>query len=593
VARESDLVIRDASGRVVWDPSEYAFEQGEAPDSVNPSLWRQAQLNNRHGLYRVADRVYQVRGYDLANLSILIGDTGWILVDPLTSRETAAEALALAREHLGEAPIRAVILTHSHIDHFGGIQAVVSPEDVAKRGVRIIAPLGMVEAATSENVLAGIAMGRRSSFMYGMPLERGPRGHVGSGLGKAPAQGSFGLLPPTDIVDHTGQTLTIDGIDFVFTWAPDSEAPTELTFYLPQWKVYCSAEIATHTLHNLYTLRGAKVRDGLKWSGYLHDVIHRFADMETTLASHHWPMWGNERIIEHLKKQRDLYKYIHDQSLRLANAGYTSREIAETIELPPALAQSFPERGYYGTLRHNAKAVYQLYLGWYDGNPANLNPLPPVEAGVKYVEFMGGRDAALEKARGSFATGEYRWAATVLNHLVFADAQDQEAKELLAKTYDQLGYQAESGPWRDVYLTGALELRHGVSGSPLEPADAIDLLRNLPVERFFDAMASRVVGPEAAARDYRFNFVFTDLEESYPVTLENSVLNYRSAEPDPQADATVRLTREMWLRLVTQQAGLRDLLFSDQMSIEGSRLSLLEFFRKLETPTGNFPIVTP
>ncbi len=593
VAREPHLVIRAADGRVVWDPSEYDFERGEAPDSVNSSLWRQAQLNNQHGLYRVADRVYQVRGYDLANLSILIGDTGWILVDPLTSRETAAAALALARRHLGDAPIRAVILTHSHIDHFGGMQAVVTPEDVAKRGVRIIAPLHMVDAATSENVLAGIAMGRRAGFMYGMPLERGPRGHVGSGLGKAPAQGTFGLLPPTDIVDHTGQTMTIDGVDFVFTWAPDSEAPTELTFYLPQWKVYCTAETATHTLHNLYTLRGAKVRDALKWSGYLHDVIYRFPDMETIFASHHWPIWGNERIIDYLKKQRDLYKYIHDQTLRLANAGYTSREIAETIELPASLASVFPDRGYYGTLRHDAKAVYQLYLGWYDGNPANLNPLPPVEAAAKYVEFMGGRDAVLEKARGSFEAGEYRWAATVLNHLVFADPDDREAKELLAQTYDQLGYQAESGPWRDVYLTGALELRRGISGSPLDPADAVDLLRNLPVERFFDAMAARVVGPDAAAKDYLFNFVFTDLHESFQLSLENSVLNYRRADPDPKADATIELTREMWLRLVTQQAGLRDLLFSDQLRIEGSRLTLLEFFRKLDRPSGSFPIVTP
>jgi alkyl sulfatase BDS1-like metallo-beta-lactamase superfamily hydrolase len=431
--------------------------------------------------------------------------------------------------------------------------------------------------------------------MYGMPLERGPRGHVDSGLGKAPAQGHFGLLPPTDSIDHTGQTLTIDGVDFVFTWAPDSEAPTELTFYVPDWKLYCSAEIATHTLHNLYTLRGAKVRDALKWSSYLHDVIDRFPDTETIIASHHWPMWGHARIRDYLKKQRDLYKYIHDQTLRLANAGYTSREIAETIRLPDSLAKEFYDRGYYGTVAHNAKAVYQLYFGWYDGNPANLDPLPPVPAAEKYVEFMGGRDAVLEKAQASFTAGEYRWTATVLNHLVFAHPDDGDARELLAQTYDQLGYQAESAPWRDVYLTGALELRNGVSGSPLAPADAIDLLRNLPVERFFDAMATRVVGPDAGAKDYRFHFTVTDLGQSFELTLENSVLNYRRAAPDSDAetDAKIALTQEMWLRLVTQQAGLRDFLFSDDLHVDGSRLALLEFFRKLDRPAGNFPIVTP
>jgi alkyl sulfatase BDS1-like metallo-beta-lactamase superfamily hydrolase len=593
VARDPDLVIRAADGRVVWEPGAYDFQQGEAPDSVNPSLWRQARLNNRHGLYRVADRVYQVRGYDLANLSILIGETGWILVDPLTSRETAAAALALARAHLGDAPIRAVILTHSHIDHFGGIQAVVSPQEVGERGVRVVAPLHFVEAATSENVMAGVAMGRRASFMYGFGLERGPRGHVDSGLGKAPAQGGFGLIPPTDVIDHTGQTLAIDGVDFVFTYAPDSEAPTELTFYLPQWKVFCGAEVVTHTLHNLYTLRGARVRDALAWSGYIDDFIQRFAEVEVLFASHHWPMWGNARIIDYLEKQRDTYKYIHDQTLRLANAGYTSREIAETLELPESLASSFPSRGYYGTLRHNAKAVYQLYLGWYDGNPASLDPLPPVEAARKYVEFMGGRDEVLRKARASFEAGEYRWTATVLDHLVFAHPDDREARALLARTYDQLGYQAESAAWRDVYLSGALELRHGRVRTALDPAAAIDLLRNLPVERFFDAMAARLDGPAAQGKRLRFNFVFTDLGESHVLTLENAVLHHRRAEPEPDADATLELTRDLWLRLVTRQAGLRELIFSDELRVEGSRMALLDLFRLLDDPQGDFPIVTP
>jgi alkyl sulfatase BDS1-like metallo-beta-lactamase superfamily hydrolase len=592
IVSEPDLVIRADDGRVVWDPSQYAFEQGDAPDSVNPSLWRQAQLNNRHGLYQVSERVYQVRGYDLANMSIILGESGWILVDPLTSRETAAAALEMARKQLGDAPIRAVILTHSHIDHFGGMQAVVSPEDVT-RGVKIIAPLHMVEAATSENVLAGIAMGRRAGFMYGFGLERGPRGHVGSGLGKEPAQGRFGILPPTDIVDHTGQEMLLDGVRFVFTYAPGSEAPAELTFYLPEWKTYCGAEIVSHNMHNVYTLRGAKVRNPLEWSGYIQDVIHRFPDVETLFASHHWPTWGNERVIDFLKKQRDLYKFIHDQTLRLVNEGYTSREIAEMLEMPESLARFFPDRGYYGTLRHNSKAVYQLYFGWYDGNPANLDPLPPVPAAEKYVEFMGGRDAVLEKARASHDAGDYRWTATVLNHLVFAQPEDSEAKELLAQTYDQLGYRAESAPWRDVYLTGALELRQGITGSPLDPSDAVDLLRHLPMPRFFDALAARVNGPKAEGKQLVLNFVFTDIGQSYVLSLENSVLNYWQMEPDPDANVTVRLTRELWLGLVTRTAGLRDVIFSDDLQVEGSRLDLLAFFRLLDQPRGNFAIVTP
>ena len=593
VAREAELVIRDADGRVVWDAGEYAFEEGPAPDRVNPSLWRQARLNQRHGLYRVAERVYQVRGYDISNLSIVVGDTGWIVVDPLTSRATAAAALALARKHLGEAPIRAVIFTHSHIDHFGGIEAVVSSRDVAERGVRIVAPLGFVEAATSENVIAGVAMGRRAAFMYGFDLPRDPGGHVDSGLGKSPARGGFGLLPPTDVIDRTGQTLRLDGVDFSFTYAPDSEAPTELTFYLPRWKAWCGAEIVSHTLHNLYSLRGARVRDALKWSGYIHDAIHRFPDMQVVFASHHWPTWGNERAIEYLKRQRDVYRYIHDQTVRLANAGHTSREIAEILTLPESLEEEFAVRGYYGSVRHNAKAVYQLYFGWYDGNPANLDPLPPEPAARNYVEWMGGRAAVLSRARASFEAGEYRWTATVLDHLVFAEPGDAEARELLARTYEQLGYQAESAPWRDVYLTGARELRHGAGASPIDPAAAAGLLRHLPLERFFEAMAVRLDGPKAAGRHLVLTFVFTDVGESFVLEVENGVLNHRRADPDPEADATLHLTRELWIRLVTRQAGLRDLVFSDELDVDGSRRRLLAFFGLFDAPRGDFAIVTP
>ncbi len=593
VAREERVRIESAGGDVIWDTAAYAFQEGAAPATVNPSLWRQALLNNRHGLYQVADGIYQVRGYDLSNMSLIRGRSGWILVDPLTSRETAAAALKLVRKHLGTDPIVAVILTHSHIDHFGGIQAVVSPQQVAGGDVRIIAPQGFVEEATSENVLAGIAMGRRASFMYGFDVERGPRGHVDSGLGKSPARGTFGVLPPTDVIDRTPQAMQVDGVDFVFQFAPESEAPAELTFYLPAHKAFCGAEVVSHNLHNLYTLRGAKVRDALKWSGYIDEAIALFGEAEILFASHHWPTWGNRRVRDNLEKQRDTYKYIHDQTLRMANAGYTPREIAETIELPDTLSQSFANRGYYGTVKHNSKAVYQHYFGWYDGNPANLDPLPPEPAAKKYVEFMGGVDAALEKARTSFDHGEYRWVATVLDHVVYADPANQAARELLAATYDQLAYQAESAPWRDVYLSGALELRRGGGGTALDIAAAGDLLRHMPVHRFFDSMAVRIDGPAAAQSDLSVNFVFTDIGQSFALQVENGVLNYRRVETLPEADVTLKLTREFWLALAVGKAGLRDMIFSDELEVEGSRMKLLSFFSLMETPSGTFDIVAP
>jgi alkyl sulfatase BDS1-like metallo-beta-lactamase superfamily hydrolase len=366
-----------------------------------------------------------------------------------------------------------------------------------------------------------------------------------------------------------------------------------MTFYLPEAKAFCGAEIVSHNMHNLYTLRGARVRDALRWSGYIDEAIELFGEAEVVFASHHWPIWGRERIVDYLKKQRDTYKYIHDQTLRLANAGHTPQEIAEELELPESLAGAFASRGYYGTVRHNAKAVYQWYFGWFDANPANLDPLPPEQAAPRYVEFMGGRDQVLEKAQRSFDRGEYRWAATVLNHLVFAQPDDAEARGLLAKCYDQLGYQAESGPWRDFYLTGALELRHGAPPPAVNLAAAMEVLRRMPVARFFDSMAARLNGPSADGKQLVLNFVFTDLDESYVLTLENAVLHHRRRDPDPAANATVRLTREFLLRLASGQAGLREMIFSDELAVEGSRLDLLSFFSLLERPDGAFPIVTP
>ena len=579
--------------RPVWDMTAYEFLEESEYDSVNPSLRRQARLNNIHGLFEVTDGVYQLRGFDLSNMTLIEGETGWIVVDPLTATETAAAAMAFADAELGERPIRAIIFTHSHADHFGGVLGITSAEEVREQGIRVIAPEGFLEEATSENVIAGVAMGRRAGYMYGRRLPRSPRGHVGSGLGKSPAFGTIAILEPTEIVDTTPQEMTIDGVPFVFQNAPHSEAPAELTFYLPEQKAWCGAEIVSRNMHNIYTLRGAKVRDALLWSGYIDEALQLFGDAEVYFGSHHWPVWGNGEVVEFLEQQRDLYKYIHDQTLRMANEGLTPKEIAEEIALPASLQRSFANMGYYGTLKHNAKAVYQAYFGWYDGNPANLDPLPPVAAGERYVEYMGGADEVLRKASASFDAGDYRWVAEVLNHLVMAEPANADARALLARTYDQLGYQAESGPWRDVYLSAAYELRHGPPEQGISLANAMDLLRHTPTHRFLDAMAVRLNGPKAADEELTVNLVFTDLGETYVLVVENGVLHHYRRDADPQANATLSLTRDAYLGLASGAIGLTDLLTSDDITLEGSKLDLVRFFSLLERPEGTFDIVTP
>ncbi|WP_405242874.1 alkyl/aryl-sulfatase [Lentisalinibacter salinarum] len=592
IASVPELRIGPAE-RPVWDMAAYEFLEEAEFDSINPSLRRQARLNNIHGLFEVTDGVYQLRGFDLSNMTLIEGETGWIVVDPLTATETAAAAMAFANAELGERPVRAIIFTHSHADHFGGVLGITSAEEAREQGIRVIAPEGFLEEATSENVIAGVAMGRRAGYMYGRRLPRSPRGHVGSGLGKSPAFGTIAILEPTEIVDTTPQEMTIDGVPFVFQNAPHSEAPAELTFYLPEQKAWCGAEIVSRNMHNIYTLRGAKVRDALLWSGYIDEALQLFGEAEVYFGSHHWPVWGNGEVVEFLEQQRDLYKYIHDQTLRMANQGMTPKEIAEEIALPASLQQSFANMGYYGTLKHNAKAVYQGYFGWYDGNPANLDPLPPVAAGERYVDYMGGADELLRKASASFDEGDYRWVAEVLNHLVMAEPENADARALLARTYDQLGYQAESGPWRDVYLSAAYELRHGPPEQGISLANAIDLLRHTPTERFLDAMAVRLNGPKAADEELTVNLVFTDLEETYVLVIENGVLHHYRRDADPQANATLSLTRDAYLGLAAGAIGLTDLLTSDDITLEGSKLDLVRFFSLLERPEGTFDIVTP
>ncbi|MFT7127144.1 MAG: alkyl sulfatase BDS1-like metallo-beta-lactamase superfamily hydrolase [Arenicella sp.] len=587
---DSLKLVRADDGRTVWNMDAFGFLNANAPASVNPSLWRQAQLNSIHGLFKVADGIYQVRGYDLANLSIIEGDKGWILVDPLTSKETAKAAIDFARQHLGEKPITAVIFTHSHIDHFGGIDGVMA---YAADDLRLIAPVGFMEEATSENVMAGVPMQRRASYMFGRRLPRSERGHIDTGLGKEPPfTGSIGIQEPTEIIDETGQRLVVDGVEIVFQNAPGSEAPAELTFYLPKQNAFCGGEVVSRNMHNLYTLRGAKVRDALKWSNYIDEALQLFGRSDVYFGTHQWPMWGNESIRDFMKSQRDMYKYLHDQTLRMASWGATPNEIADSITMPPELQSRFASRGYYGTPMHNSRAVYQRYFGWYDGNPANLHPLPETQAGKKFVDYMGGADAIIDKAQADYEDGQYRWVAQVLNKLVFAESGNHAAKNLLAKAYDQLGYQAESGPWRDVYLSAAFELRHGGPEDGVSLADAVDLVRSIPLDKFFDSMAARINPDKVEGKKTKVVFTFSDLGESYSLWLENSVLHHKVGRME-NADAELTLTHELFVKMVTGEARISDTLLSDDMNISGSHLKLLGFLTSIEKPEGKFAIVTP
>lgn len=593
IARDSNLVVNSSEGDVLWSQPSYEFVDGDAPASVNPSLWRQASLNNIHGLFKVRDSIYQLRGFDLANMTIIEGKTGWIIVDPLTAKETAARALAFARKHLGKKPIVAIIFTHSHIDHFGGSLGIMTKQEAVKNKVRIISPKGFMEEATSENIIVGIAMARRSMFMFGKNLVRSKYGHVGSGLGKGPAYGTFGILNPTEIIDHTLQEKEIDGVRFVFQYTPESEAPTELTFYLPESKTLCGAEVISHNMHNLYTLRGSKVRDAVKWSNYITEMTHIFSDVEIYFGCHHWPKWGNKNIIDFLKSQADLYRYIHDQTVRMMNAGYTPLETANQIKLPKSLSSKFANRGYYGTLKHNSRAVYQYYLGWYDGNPAHLDPLPPEQSSVKYVKMMGGAENILKQARISYDKGEYRWVAELLNHLVFAESDNTAAKELLANTYKQLAFQAESGPWRDEYLTAAQELKNGAPDKGIDMSLLQEVLKETPVTYFFKSLSVRLNGPDAEGKRIKIKIDFTDLNETYILSLENSVLHYRKDENDEKTDAGIKITHPLFIKMLTGKAGVRDILFSDDLDIEGSKIDLIRFFALFDKPNGTFNIVTP
>ncbi|MFM9380997.1 alkyl/aryl-sulfatase [Pseudomonas sp. UV AK001] len=590
IARPTGQIL-GSDGSVLIDFDAFRFVEGKAPATVNPSLWRHAMLNAQIGLFKVTDGIYQLRGFDIANMTLIEGQTGWIVVDPLTSKETAAAALAFARAQLGDKPVTAIIFTHDHADHFGGVLGITSVAEVAERKIPVVAPVGFMEEATSENVLAGPAMSRRSMYQFGKNLAPGATGMVDTGLGKNVAYGSIGILPPTQIIDQPTQELVIDGVTFVFHNIPGAEAPAELTFSIPERKAYGGAELLAQTMHNLLPIRGAKVRDALLWSDYAQAALDELGDTEVYFGQHNWPVWGNERIREFITKHRDVYKYMHDQTVRLMNAGYTPDEIAEKIQLPDSLASYFGTRGYYGDVRHNVKAIYQMYLGAYDGNPAHLNPLPPRESAKRYVELMGGSAKVLEAARAAYDKGEYRWVAELLDQAVLDQPGDKAAKELLARAYEQLGYQSESATWRNSYLTAAQELRNGPPEKGVRRSDLIELMKQTPTERFLEAMAASLDGPAADGKNWTFNLQLTDTKESFVLWIENAVLHYRRGAPASNANATLSVTKDLFVQLLGGTAGFKDALTSKDLKVDGSTVDLVRFLGLLEKAPGNFAIV--
>jgi len=582
VAKMDPCVVRNVDGRVVWDNDAYAFLDGTCPETANPSLWRQSQLCAKQGLFEVCDGIYQVRGLDLSNMTLVEGDEGVIVIDPLVSKETAAAALALYREHRGDRPVTAVIYTHAHVDHFGGVRGVY------RDGVPIVAGHGFMDAAIAENVYAGAAMTRRAQYMYGSMLEKGPHGQIGTGLGQTNSLGSIGIIAPTIEITHTGQEETLDGVLIRFQMTPGTECPVEMNFFFPERRALCMAENATHNLHNILTLRGAVVRDARIWSRYLNEAIDLFADnMDVSFASHHWPTWGRERVVTYLSQQRDLYAYLHDQTLRLMNQGYTGIEIAEMVEMPPALEASWHTHGYYGSVSHNVKAIYQRYLGWFDGNPANIWQHPPQAAATRYVDAFGGAAVMIDKAHTFIADGDLRFAAELLNHVVFADEKNMGARQLLASVYDTLGYGAENGTWRNFYLQGASELRNGVQPMPVGIAGATDIIGALSIRQLFDSVAIRINGPKAWDSHITIDWAFTDLGQAVRTELTNGVLIQNDNPKASAADLTVTLTKPQLLGLLAGAITL------DDVATEGDTAVVQRLLSFLDPISNDFPIVTP
>jgi len=593
VGRSEKRQITNNDGRPVWDLDAYAFlRDAEAPDTANPSLWRQGQLLIEDGLFEVVPGIYQLRGFDLSVMSVIEGETGVIIVDPLISSETAAAAFALYTQHRGARPVKAMIYTHSHVDHFGGVKGIITDEQVAAGEVQVIAPDGFMHHAIAENVFAGTAMLRRSGYMYGAALEVGAAGQIGAGLGQTTSTGTVSLIAPTVDITHTGQRLTIDGVEIEFQLTPGTEAPAEMNFYFPQHRALCTAENTSHTLHNILTIRGAVVRDAHAWAHYLTETIDLWGNqLDVVFASHHWPTWGQERAVEFLTMQRDMYLYLHDQTLRMLNQGFTGAEIAEVLEMPPALAEQWHTHGYYGSVSHNVKAIYQRYMGWYDANPANLWPHPPEAVATRYVKAMGGRDGALAVARQAWDDGDYRWCAEVGKHLVFADPTDTDAGNVLADALEQLGFGAENGTWRNAYLAGATELRSGSFGTPASPSP--DMVLALSVPQVFDSIAVRIDGPRAWDEHLRIAWNCTDENTLYITELRNGALHHQTVTAAPDDVTTFTLTRIALIGLVTGTLDITAAVGDGTVTIEGDPTVLGRLVALLAPVDPDFNIVTP
>jgi alkyl sulfatase BDS1-like metallo-beta-lactamase superfamily hydrolase len=595
IGTDKNLIIKNNhENYVIWDLTSYNFlTDSTVPSSINPSLWRQARLNMNNGLFKVTDKIYQVRGYDISNIDIIESDNGLIIIDPLMSEETARAAMNLYFRHRPKKPVKAVIYTHSHADHYGGVKGIVDEKDVVLGKVKIYAPENFLHEAVSENIYAGNAMTRRASYQYGPILPRGIKGQVDAGLGKTSSLGNVTLIAPTDEIKQSGEVKNIDGIEIVFQMAPHTEAPAEMIMYFPQFKALCIAEDANHTMHNLYTLRGAQIRNASAWWKTLNEAVELFGDKtEVLFGQHHWPTWGQSHIVEFLESQRDLYKYINDQTLRLLNQGYNMIEISNMLKLPKSLDQKWYNRGYYGSVSHNAKAVYQRYLGWYDSNPAHLDLINPTESSKKYVQYMGGAHAVLKKARASYKEGDYRWVAQVVNHVVFADPSNKQARALQADTLEQLGYQQENPTWRNEYLMGAYELRNGV-GKLKSLTVSPDSIRAMTLDMFLDYLGICLDGPKADGKKIILNLQLKDTKQNYVLKLQNSVLSYTPNKYVDSADVSIILNRDVLDKINLKHTTLSQEIEKNNIKVNGDRKKLDDLFSLFVNFKPDFNLVTP
>ena len=595
IAAIPEGVVRNEQGRALWNLQAYDFlDNEEAPDTVNPSLWRMARLNMNSGLFKVCERVYQIRGLDLANMTIIEGDTGLIVIDPMTTSEMARAGLELYLAHRPTKPVVCVIYSHCHVDHYGGVVGVISTDEVKAGKVVVIAPDRFMEELAGENILVGNAMSRRAQYQFGGLLQTGPRGQVDAGLGKTIARGRVSLIAPTCIITKPTESHVIDGVEVEFQLAPDSEAPAEMHMFLPQFAVLNLAENATHLLHNLIPLRGALVRDSRMWSRHISDAICLFGDRtDILIGQHHWPTWGRSKVRAYLESQRDIYKYVHDQTVRLMNHGLTPVEISEQLDLPPGLDQNWSVRGYYGTVSHDSKAVYQRYLSWYDANPANLNPLPRGKTALKTIEYMGGSSAVLERARKDFEDGNYRWVAQVLSHLVFAEPRNLPGRALLADAFEQLGYQAESASWRNAYLYGTQELRKGVKQLGPRRILGPGILAGVTTGALFDFMAVRLNGPNAAGLNWRINWILRDSGKHAAMKLQNCTLTHVFSDKPTEADVTVETDHATLVSLNIRETGVDSAAKAGQLRIDGDQSIVARLFDLLDDFEMMFDVVAP